>query len=60
MLVRVRSYLGRSRFVAELVEDWQIACHAAQRAWDAQDLLSECIDLGNYAKHTWDCLAQAI
>ncbi len=60
MSILVRRYLGRSRYVEELVEEWQIAYHKAQLSWDLQDLVTECIDLGYFAKQTWDFLAEKL
>jgi len=60
MSILVRRYLGRSRYVEELVEDWQIAYQKAQLAWDLQDLVAECIELGQFAKRTWDFLADKL
>jgi hypothetical protein len=42
------------------VEDWQIAYHKAQLAWDVQDLVTECIDLGNLAERAWDYLLDRV
>ena len=50
MSMFVRSYLGRSRYVEELVEDWQIAHQQALLTWDAQELVGECIEHGHFTK----------
>jgi hypothetical protein len=60
MSILVRQYLGRSRYLEELLEDWQIRYHKAQVAWDAQDLIGECIQLGQLAQRTWDFLADRL
>src|SRR5437762_13720763 len=59
-MILVRRYLGRSRYVEELFEDWQIAYQKAQLSWDVQDLVTECIELGLFAKKTWDFLAEKL
>jgi hypothetical protein len=60
MSILVRRYLGRSRCLEELLEDWQIRYQKAQLAWDVQDLVSECIELGQLAQRAWDFVADKL
>jgi hypothetical protein len=53
MNLSVRRYLGRSRFVEELVENWQLEHERAMFAKDVEELVSECIELGELTKHAW-------
>ena len=53
MSIFVRRFLHRSRSVDELIEEWKLEHDQAMFAFDLEELVSECIDLGNLSKHAW-------
>jgi hypothetical protein len=51
MSILARRCLGRSRLVAELVENWQLEHKQAMVARDVEELVLECVDLGKLIQH---------
>jgi len=49
-----RRYLSRSCYVEDLVDEWKLSLDQAMFALDVEELVKECIDLGNLSKHAWN------
>jgi hypothetical protein len=53
MNIFAHRYLGRSRFVEGLVEEWKREHDEAMLALTVEELVEECIDLGHLSQHAW-------
>lgn len=60
MSILARRCLGRSRFVEELVENWQIEHRQAMFARDVEELVSECLQLGELILHGCKSLVERL
>lgn len=60
MNILLRRYLGRTEFVEGLVEEWKRDHDDAMFAVAVDELVAECIDLGNLSKHAWGAFRQLL
>jgi hypothetical protein len=60
MSVFANRYLTRSRAVEHFVEDWTTRQNGAAIAIDVEELVRECVDLGDLCRHAWQSLWQIL
>lgn len=60
MSIFVDRYLGRTRAMEHLVEDWKNKHDQAMFAMDVEEMVRECVDLAALCEHSWNSLWQLL
>lgn len=60
MSIFVERYLGRTRAVEDMVENWKIKHDQAMFVMDLDEMVRECLDLSALCQHVWKTLWQML
>ncbi|MBI3824193.1 MAG: hypothetical protein HY289_16115, partial [Planctomycetes bacterium] len=60
MSIFAERYLGRTRAVEGLVENWNFKHDQAMATMDVEEVVQECLDLSALCTHAWQSLRQIV